>query len=97
MIPAPPGTSVVGPAGQVEAEIPVVWLNGDRDLLFLLHGKLRTVEISTRRVPEVAVPAGSGGGRASGWISAFDLSRHRRTLFVLRSRNFGEIWRLTLN
>jgi hypothetical protein len=34
----------------VEAEIPVVWLNGDRDLLFLLHGALRTVEISTRRV-----------------------------------------------
>jgi len=78
----------------VEGEIPVVWL-GDQ-LLFLRHGKLRTAEISSRRARDVVVPGGSGGGRASDWISAFDLSLDRKSLFVLRSRSYGEIWQITL-
>jgi len=81
----------------VEAEIPVVWLAGDRDLLYLRRGRVQTVEIATRRVRDVVVPAGSGGGLASDWIAAFDLSRDRKTLFVLRTRIYGEIWQLTLN
>jgi len=80
---------------EVEGEIPVVWLNGDRDLLFLSRGKLMTVEIATRRAREVSVPAAPGGGRSSDLISAFDLPVDRRTLFVLRSRNNGEIWQIT--
>jgi len=80
---------------EVEGEIPVVWLNGDRDLLFLSRGKLMTVEIGTRRAREVSVPAAPGGGRSSDLISAFDLPADRQTLFVLRSRNHGEIWQIT--
>ena len=79
----------------MEAEIPIAWLAGDRDVLFLRHGKLMTVELASRRAREVVVPAGSGGGRASDWIAAFDLSQDRKTLFVLRSRVHGEIWQIT--
>jgi hypothetical protein len=44
---------------------------------------------------EVSVPAAPGGGQSSDLISAFDLPVDRRTLFVLRSRNNGEIWQIT--
>ncbi len=79
----------------VEAQIPVAWLPGGRELLFLDHGRLRTVEIASKRVRDVAVPSASGGPGASQWIASFGLSRDRRTLYVLRSRVSGEIWQIT--
>jgi hypothetical protein len=79
----------------VDAQIPVAWLHGDRDLLFLRHGRLRTVEIATKRARDVVVPAASAGAGVSSWISAFDLSPDRDALFVLRSRVYGEIWQIT--
>jgi hypothetical protein len=53
-----------------------------------------TLGIETRRARDVAVPPGPSGSRATDLISAFDLPADRRTLYVLRSRNYGEIWQL---
>jgi Tol biopolymer transport system component len=88
------GTSHFDDLG-VEAEIPVAWLTGGRDLMFLDHGRLRSVEIASKRVRDVEVKSASGGPGASQWISAFGLSRDRRSLYVLRSRVYGEIWQIT--
>ncbi len=54
------------------------------------------LQLESRRVGEVVVPPGPSGSRATDLISAFDLPADRRSLYVLRSRNYGEIWQISL-